>query len=122
MFEGKKINSKFFKKEFPWYKKDVYHLSFVAQDRFKCKKPFNKRKNKCLATGTWGIDNNKNNKSKPYLKFYNVNSLQPRRLELLKNLDNLKKECDSIMPPLEDLNKYVHKEGKNKVFQKIRKV
>lgn len=42
----------YFRRHFPYYKKDAYLLPFIPQERFKRKTPFAERELKCVAMGT----------------------------------------------------------------------
>ncbi len=89
-------HSKYFKKNFPWYKKNVYVLPFTFQKRFFYNKKFLARKNKALAIGTV-VDIEKVHQEKKFNDFYShykTNILQPIRYKILKNKENLRKTID----------------------------
>lgn len=98
-------NSKFFKKYFSFYKKNVYQLPFVFKPRFQKQKKFSDRKNKALATGTI-IDINQigdgNIIFKDFLNYYKLEYVQPLRFEIFKNKNKLKSVLDSLIGYLWD--------------------
>ena len=90
-------NSKFFRKYFLDYKKDVLVMSFVPQKRFKDVKPFLKRKNKCIATGTF-IDFPTSRMDEQVYEFYKINIYQPMRGAIYNNEKFLEGYVDSYIP------------------------
>ena len=89
-------NSAFFRKYFPYYKKDVIVMSFVPQQRFKAVKPFLERKNECVTTGTF-IEYPPSAMDKQFYEFYNINTYQPVRKMIYYNKDILSGYVDSHM-------------------------
>lgn len=97
-------NSAFFRKIFSFYKKDVYLLPFVFQNRFKKIKNFFERKNKCIATGTLVKINNSGNLKQydDFYNFYKVDNLQPVRKMIYENKDQLNEFIDSYIGELSE--------------------
>lgn len=91
-------NSDFFRTTFDWYKKNVYALPFVPKDKFKRLKPYNERVNKAIATGTitFPMDD------KVFVSYFNQSMLQPMRIEIYKNKENLRSHLDSIISPINE--------------------
>jgi len=92
-------NSDYFKNKMNNYKKDVYTLPFVYDDRFKKNIDFNKRKNICIATWTfYNIEEWLNlHILEDFVNFFNENTLHPIRKEIYNNKNNLNKYIDSYI-------------------------
>lgn len=93
-------NSDYFKKFFINYKKTIYTLPFVFNERFLNKISFNNRLNKCLATWTIIRIDNKYSFPEQFLdlsNFFKTNTLQPIRKEIYENKDKLKNEFDTLI-------------------------
>lgn len=92
-------NAPFFDKFFSWYKKDVYTLPHVFEDRFIKFTPFSSRKNKAIATGTTFkyIDKDFNN-------FFQTQYYHPMRQIIFDNKEELKELIDCFIEPY--LEKY----------------
>lgn len=92
-------NSEYFKKYFTFYKKDVYYLPFVYQSRFTRQVNFDKRLNKCLATGTIVDIRETGNpyEFKDFSTFYKTSVLQPKRAMVHKYKYRLHKYIDSYI-------------------------
>lgn len=92
-------NSRYFKKYFPDYKTNVYVLPYVCQERFVKKTTFNRRKNKCVATGTIiKIDEFKGNNSfSDFYEFYKSPVVHPLRLKLFTHKEENKKYIDCFI-------------------------
>lgn len=105
-------NSAFFRKYFPDYKKDVLTMSFVPQARFKVIKLFSKRKNKCVATGTF-IELPTSIMDQQFYEFYKINTYQPARKEIYYNKNFLSKYVDSY------ITHYTEKEKSRKKFGRM---
>lgn len=88
-------NSTFFREIFSSYKKNVYHLPFVPQERFKVKTCFENRKNKCVATGTWR--NYQGPAFDCFLNFFGVKTLHPDRKYIALHREELKEQIEPFM-------------------------
>ena len=89
-------NSLFFKKCFPFYKKDVHILPFVYQSRFVKRTDFEDRKIKCLATGTFEILKN-TSRTEELRDYFGVQTIHPMRKEIFQNSGELSKYIDSYI-------------------------
>jgi hypothetical protein len=105
-------NSEYFKKYFPWYMGDVYHIPYVFQERFKNNINFKNRKNLCFATGTFEILPNKP-RYKYFMDFFKSDTLHPVRKIIYQNKDNLDGLIDS---KVSDYNEVKSKQIKGNVF------
>lgn len=105
-------NSAFFRKYFPDYKKDVLVMNFVPQKRFKVIKPFSKRKNKCVATGTL-IEYPVSLMNEQFYEFYKINTYHPTRKMIYYGSDILSGYVDSY------ITRQTEKEKPRKKFDKI---
>lgn len=112
-------NSPFFKTFFKWYKKDVYTLPFIFNERFNKKVAFADRQNKCLATGTIIKTTETHDPSifKDFHQFYKTTVLQPLRNSIFINYRKLNKEIDSYISEFYE-NK-LKKEKTNNFFKKF---
>jgi len=108
-------NSAFFRKYFKNYKKDVYTLPFVNQDRFKNITPFLERENRCLSTGTFETISN-NERTHDFMVYFNVNTFHSLRREIYRKKNKLK---DQIACFNSDYNEVKIKRDNNNVFKKI---
>lgn len=93
--ENDLIKNDYFKHYFPGVKK-VYHLPFsFLSGRFKKTKKFNKRINKCFASGPMSVPS-----SSSYIKYYGEGAaLNPMRDLIYKNKESLKKVIDAYIYP-----------------------
>ena len=91
-------NSEFFRKYFKDYKKEVYNLPFVPQDRFKNTTPFSNRENIAVATGTMMFQL----KDKDFLEMYPDGTLHPMRKMIYDNKESLKSQIDCFINTIED--------------------
>ena len=89
-------NSRFFQKFFPSCR-NVYTLPFVFQERFKAKKSFSERENKCLATGTYQILTKKEGRVEDFMNFFGVDTPHPMRKEIYENRESIKNIIDSYI-------------------------
>ena len=89
-------NSNFFQKFFPSCQ-NVYTLPSVFQERFKPKKSFSERKNKCLATGTYQILTKKGSRVEDFMNYFNIDTPHPMRKEIYKNRESIKNMIDSYI-------------------------
>lgn len=93
-------NSAYFRKMFPFYKRDVYYLPFVFEERFKRKELIRNRKNRALATGTIiRIKEFEREEKifKDFSNFYKSETIHPMREEIYKNKTKLKPYIDSYI-------------------------
>lgn len=93
-------NSKYFRRHFPEYKSNVYVLPYVCQERFIKKTAFNKRKNKCVATGTIIKINEfkgENNSFSDFYEFYKSPVVHPLRLKLFIHKEMNKEYVDCFI-------------------------
>lgn len=90
-------NSPYFRKYFSFYKKNVYTLPFVFENRFQSRTPFSQRLNKCLATGSLAIitEMGNNTQYRDFEKYFKVDSLYPLRKIIFENQDKLRNYIDS---------------------------
>jgi hypothetical protein len=95
-----KKNSKFFKKYFSFYKNNFLSFPFVAGERFKNKKNFKDRKNKCISTGSFQIHEIIENKIDSVLEFYEQNTIHPIRKQIFNNKDIFKDYIECLNGPI----------------------
>ncbi len=93
-------NSPFFNKHFSWYKKDVYLLPFIAQDRFKNMTLFSNRENIAVATGTLPFPM----KNEEFIDFFKSKDIHPMRRQIFENSLNIQTKIKS----------YIFEMGENK--------
>lgn len=105
-------NSEFFKKMFPWYKKDVYHLPFVPKERFNLKNDFFNRINLAVATGTITLPI----EDKDFLSFFESSQLHPMRQLIYDNRDSSSKYIESYISPIIEDSNNVSNLSQNKYF------
>jgi hypothetical protein len=87
-------HSDYFRKYFPFYKKDVCILPFVPKSRFFSQIPFEERVPKCLAVGSLSIFESSDLKRKNFYDFFRLNTFHPMRKTLFKNRMKLKQIID----------------------------
>jgi hypothetical protein len=116
-------NSAFFREYFPFYKKDVYTLPFVYQERFKSNTNFKHRKNKAIATGTLvNINHTGNPKDfSDFYRYFKSDTLQPERNEIYLKKGKLVNYIDSYIGELYEkkLKKSNNNNIPKKVFNKV---
>ncbi len=88
-------HSKYFRRYFPYYKKDVYIMPIVAQGRFKSYKDFFKRKNKCIVSGRTIILNNK--EYSDFVEFFQFKYQHPMRYWIFENRKSNSKEITNFI-------------------------
>ena len=95
-----KNNSTFFKKYFSFYKNNFLSFPFVAGERFKNKKIFKDRKNKCISTGSFQIHEIIENKIDSVLEFYEQDTIHPIRKQIFNNKDIFKDYIECLNGPI----------------------
>ena len=86
-------NSKFFRRHFPWYQREVYALPPVPKERFIRHGSFRNRKNKALAMGTITLPMD----DPDFLEFFQDHRLQPMRHEIYDNAQRFSGQIDSYI-------------------------
>lgn len=93
-------NSKYFKHFFSSYKKSVYYLPFVFQERFNKSKEYSKRINKCVATGTiirikeFTMESTQ---FEDFYSFFKTQTIHPMREQIFKKKKGLAPFIDSYI-------------------------
>lgn len=92
-------NSEYFRYHFPWYKKDVLIMPFLPASRFVNRVPFNRRINKCLATGTvLPLSENKTYGMDEMVAYFNTRALHPMRLAIYEQVVSGDPHINSLIP------------------------
>lgn len=102
----------FFKHFFPWYKKEMLVVPFAVGERFRPQVPFEERKPKAVATGTFHMieTNVFANQLQDLKAFAQTNTVHPLRRELFEQKEELKEHIDCFCAP------YFETEMKNTVW------
>lgn len=102
----------FFRHFFPWYNKEIIHLPFAVYDRFHVRQPFETRKSKAVATGTFHmleLDASPHHFA-DLKKYANANTAHPVRRTIYENKEALREYIDCFCFPYFESN--VRKEKK----------
>src|SRR5690349_3958349 len=96
----------FFRHFFPWYKREMIIIPFAVYDRFKVQQPFEERKSKAVATGTFHmleLDANEGHLTdlKEYAK---ANTVHPLRRLIYENKEKFAKYVDCYCYPFFESN------------------
>jgi hypothetical protein len=91
----------FFRHFFPWYQKEIKVVSFAVGDRFTAHVPFENRKAKAVATGTFHMieAENFNNQLQDLKAFSPTNTIHPLRRGIFENKEKLQDFIDCFCFP-----------------------
>jgi hypothetical protein len=112
-------NSLFFRKYFNFYQRDVYHIPFLPQKRFKNSKKFIDRQNKCIATGSWRYYSGA--KFEHFLTFFNTDTLHPFRKLIANNSKYFKNLIVNSMSNDFDFDVYKNIDKDDSLINKLSK-
>jgi len=87
-------NSEYFRRFFYYYKKNVYVLPFVFEDRFINYQSFGDRRNKVFVSGSLTLWDKHEHSLQDFFEFYETNNYHPGRELVLINKDKLINEMD----------------------------
>lgn len=94
--EANLLKSPYFMKYYPFIKQFII-LPHVLRDRYKRKKDFSKRLNKCVALGTLTYERNVTADNKDLITFFKNNTLHPMRKDIYENKDKITEYIDSLI-------------------------
>lgn len=97
--------SAYFRAHFPWYKKPVYLLPYVFQERFVNTRPFGERLNRCFAMGTFDLLPD-NAKMHDFITFFDSRTIQPMRKAIYERRGELAGLVDSFISNIREEIKY----------------